>query len=153
MLKKSIRVIKKILKSRTASFFIFFCLTAFVLGIIFSPIAAFTDTAATPSPNPLGGLKEAAQKGGLIKGGKAPTLQETIGSVIGAVLAFVGVIFLILIIYGGITWMTAGGNEEKIKKAKGLIVNSIIGLVIILAAYSIVSFIFTQIGVATSPTS
>lgn len=150
MLKKSIRIIKKISTSRTASFFIFFGLTAFVLGIIFSPIAAFTATAAAPSPNPLGDLKNAAKAGGLIKGDKAPTLQATIGSIIGAVLAFVGVIFLILIIYGGITWMTAGGSEEKIKKAKGLIVNSIIGLVIILAAYSIVSFIFTQIGGVTS---
>jgi hypothetical protein len=150
MLKKSIRIIKKISTSRTAYFFIFFGLTAFVLGIIFSPIAAFTATAAAPSPNPLDDLKNAAKAGGLIKGDEAPTLQATIGSIIGAVLAFVGVIFLILIIYGGITWMTAGGSEEKIKKAKGLIVNSIIGLVIILAAYSIVSFIFTQIGGVTS---
>ncbi len=97
------------------------------------------------------GLSEAAREGGLISGsGQPPSIQQVTGQIIGGVLAFVGVIFLILTIYGGITWMTAGGNEEKIKKAKGLIVNSIIGVIIILAAYTIVNYIFASITATTT---
>lgn len=68
-------------------------------------------------------------------------LNTRIGSVIGILLSFVGVIFLILIIYAGISWMTASGNQEKVTKAKDLIINAVIGLIIVLAAYAITAFI------------
>jgi RsiW-degrading membrane proteinase PrsW (M82 family) len=55
------------------------------------------------------------------------------------------VVFLILIIYGGILWMTAAGNEEKVKKAKELITEALIGLVIVLAAYAISYFVLNQL--------
>lgn len=51
------------------------------------------------------------------------------------VLSFLGVLFLLLIIYGGFLWMTAQGNDEQITKAKGIITSSAIGLVIIFSAY------------------
>jgi len=63
---------------------------------------------------------------------------------IGFVLSFIGVLFLILTIYGGINWMTAGGNEQKVEKAKTIIINAIIGLLIVLSAYTITSFIGNQ---------
>ena len=50
-----------------------------------------------------------------------PSVEALIGSVILALLSFVGVIFLVFIIYGAITWMTAEGSEEKVKKAKTII--------------------------------
>lgn len=68
-------------------------------------------------------------------------LAVAIGRIVGAALAFIGIVFFILIIYGGFTWMTARGNEEKVTKAKELIINASIGLVIVLAAYAIVSYI------------
>jgi hypothetical protein len=71
--------------------------------------------------------------------------SSRIGQIIGAVLAFVGVLFLLLIIYAGITWMTAAGNETTITKAKTLIINATIGLIIILAAYAITSFLGEQV--------
>jgi len=58
-----------------------------------------------------------------------------------------GVIFLILAIYGGFKWMTAAGNEESVEKAKKTITNAILGLVIVLAAYAIVKFIVEIFGV------
>ncbi|MBI4811909.1 hypothetical protein HY798_00435, partial [Candidatus Falkowbacteria bacterium] len=39
------------------------------------------------------------------------------GQVIGAGLAFIGILFFILMIYGGILWMTAQGNEQQVTKA------------------------------------
>jgi cbb3-type cytochrome oxidase subunit 3 len=71
-------------------------------------------------------------------------LTGKVGDVIGLVLSFVGVIFLILIIYGGITWMTAAGNEQAVEKAKTIIIQATIGLVIIFAAYALVNFVGKQ---------
>ncbi len=76
-------------------------------------------------------------------GGSAPiqSLPEAIGRFVGAILAFVGVAFLILMIYGGFTWMTARGNEQEVEKAKDLITQAIIGLVIVLSAYAITAYV------------
>ncbi|MCG2701065.1 pilin [Candidatus Parcubacteria bacterium] len=72
-------------------------------------------------------------------------LPERIGDIIGAILAFVGVIFLILMIYGGYTWMMARGNEEQTTKAKSIIRNALIGIVVVLAAYAITAFIGSEL--------
>jgi len=70
------------------------------------------------------------------------SIPEIIGALIGTFLSLVGVIFLCLIIYGGFKWMTSAGNEAKVLSAKKILTDSVIGLVIILAAYSITRFIF-----------
>jgi len=71
-------------------------------------------------------------------------IATKLGDMIGFVLSFIGVLFLLLTIYGGINWMTAGGNEQKVEKAKTIIINAIIGLLIVLSAYTITSFIGNQ---------
>lgn len=72
-------------------------------------------------------------------------LQTKAGQIIGTVLSFVGVLFLILMIYAGILWMTAQGNDSQVTKAKNLLINGIIGLIIVFAAYAITSFIGSEI--------
>ena len=69
------------------------------------------------------------------------TPSEIIGKIIGAGLAFIGILFFILMIYGGFLWMTARGNEQQVEKAKNLIISAVIGLVIVLSAYAITSYI------------
>ena len=56
-------------------------------------------------------------------------------------LTFVGVLFLILAIVSGFRWMTARGNEAEVEKAKKMLIQSIIGVLIILAAYALSYFI------------
>ncbi len=68
-------------------------------------------------------------------------LNTKIGLIIGLVLSFVGVIFLLLMIYAGLTWMTAQGNQEQVNKAKDLMINAVVGLIIVLAAYAITAFV------------
>lgn len=90
----------------------------------------------------LQGLDQAAKEG--LGGGSSPeitSLPEAIGKIIGAGLAFLGVIFLVLIIYGGFTWMLSRGNEQAVSKAKDTIGAAIVGLVIVLAAYALTTFI------------
>ena len=71
--------------------------------------------------------------------------SDVIAGIIKAFLGLLGVIFIILIIYAGFTWMTAGGEEEKVRKSKEIIKRSIIGLAIIIAAYAITAFVFKSL--------
>jgi amino acid transporter len=79
------------------------------------------------------------------KSGEPLSLPAIIGQIISLALLFVGVIFMVLLIYGGFLWMTAGGNEEQVKKAKKLITNTAIGLVIVIAAYAITHFVISYL--------
>ncbi len=78
-----------------------------------------------------------AEEGGL---GSAD-LETVVGSGIRIFLSILGIIFLIMIIYAGFLWMTSGGSDEKAGQAQKLMQNAVIGLVIILAAYAITTFV------------
>lgn len=90
------------------------------------------------------GLKKAADAAGFETNNPA-TIDDLISQAIFIVLSFIAVIFIILIIYGGITYMTAHGNEEKVKKGMGIILNGLIGLIITFASYSISYFILSNL--------
>ena len=117
--------------------------TAMTLG--FGSFAALTAHAETISANELlnSNFGDAT---GLGQG----DLNDTIGSLIRAALGFLGVIAVVIILFGGFKWMTAGGNEEKVGEAKKLIIAGIIGLAIILSAYAIASFVITKLVGATT---
>ena len=83
--------------------------------------------------------------------GDAPPLT-IISVVINLTLGFLGIIFLILTIYGGFVWMTASGNEENITKAKKILTTAVVGLIIVLASYGISSFVFEKVSDATEAT-
>lgn len=76
-------------------------------------------------------------------------LISTVGQIINVLLGFLGVIAVVLILIGGFKWMTAAGNEEKVGEAKKLLGAGVVGLVIILAAFAIASFVITQLSSAT----
>lgn len=77
-------------------------------------------------------------------------LRTTIGKIINVALSFIGVIVLVIILYGGFLWMTAGGNEEKVGEAKKWIYGGVIGLVIILCSYAIAQFVINSLVGATT---
>lgn len=68
-----------------------------------------------------------------------------IGTIIKYLLGFLGIVFLILIIYGGFIWMMARGDEKEIKKAQDLIKAAVIGVVVMLCAYIIADFVLTDV--------
>jgi hypothetical protein len=113
--------------------------------ILFLPAFALVHAAGTGLGAAMDNLGKSTAGTGL-KGGGADDLANYIGTVIKAVLSLVGTIFLILTIYAGILWMTASGAEEKIKKARSILTSSIIGLIIVMAAYAITFFVTTKLG-------
>lgn len=72
-------------------------------------------------------------------------LAEIVQYVISAFLGLLGIIFVVLIIYSGYNWMTAAGDEEKVTLAKNTLTRAVIGLIIIVAAYSITYFVFISL--------
>lgn len=113
-----------------------FLLMSVVVGAFVIP---FSLTSA--QVNPLEGVKKVA--GGSFEiGGDAETsiaglvvkgLQVTVG--------LLGVVAVILFIYSGMMWMTAGGNTEKVAKAKKIIVQVIVGVIIVTLTYAIIAFV------------
>lgn len=89
-----------------------------------------------------GGMAQGvAKKSGYSTNVTQTTLSESIGKLIKTALSMVGTIFIVLTIYAGIIWMTAGGNEEKVETAQKIIKAATLGLVIVVAAYGITVFV------------
>ena len=75
-------------------------------------------------------------------------LTLIVASLINIILSILGVILLVLIVYAGALWMTAGGNPDQVGKAKSYMINAVVGLLIVLAAYAISAFVITALGTA-----
>ena len=65
-------------------------------------------------------------------------------TIIKYLITFLGIIAVVIILYGGFVWMTAAGNDDRVTKAKSIIVAGIIGLVIVIAAFAIVTFVINM---------
>ncbi|MFA6547787.1 MAG: LamG-like jellyroll fold domain-containing protein [Candidatus Magasanikbacteria bacterium] len=121
-----------------------------VLCLIFSlffvtGFLAFNSLVHAQASNLDVGLKEAAATG-------LPTtdIRTIVAKIIKAALGLLGIVALCLILYAGYLWMTAGGDDEKVATSKKILINATIGLVIILSAYAIVSFVMNKLVEATT---
>jgi len=72
-----------------------------------------------------------------------------VARVIQVVLGFLGVVTIGLLVYAGFLWMTAGGESERVDRAKVILRNGLIGLAIVLSAFGIVTFVLQALGQAT----
>jgi Zn-dependent protease with chaperone function len=73
------------------------------------------------------------------------TPKETAVEIINLVLSFLGLVAVVIVLIGGFKWMTAGGNEEKVGSAKKLLVSGLIGLIIVLLAWGISTWVIEQV--------
>jgi len=79
-------------------------------------------------------------------------VRTTVASIIRVAMGLLGIVAVVIILIGGFTWMTAGGNEEKVGEAKKWIFAGVIGLAIILSAYALANFVIGQLVSATTGT-
>ena len=75
-------------------------------------------------------------------GGSNQNLPDIITTIINVMLFIAAALAVIMIIYGGIRYITAHGDEKQVKVAKDTIVYSVAGLIIAILAYALVTFIF-----------
>ncbi len=118
-----------------------------VTSFLVTPVLAFAQI--TPENS---GLRAAAKGSRLDTGcSSAGCVNDVIGRVINVVIGFLGIVLLCLFLYAGFVWMTAGGDEENVKKAKQLILNAVIGYLIIGGAYALTSFVLSNLAAVTAP--
>lgn len=108
-------------------------LQGLVLALLLVPLAAaaqFTlDTGITSELN-IGGAD----------------LRTTLINILRWVLGILALVAVSVIIYGGVLWMTARGDQQRILKAKKVIASAVIGLIIVLLAFAIVQFVVGAAG-------
>ncbi len=69
--------------------------------------------------------------------------------IINIFLGLMGIIMLVIVLYAGFIWMTAGGDTEKVEKAQKTLRNAIIGLIIIMCSWGFVTFVLNKLLQAT----
>ncbi len=80
------------------------------------------------------------------KGAGEGDMIKTVGNVLNAVYGIVGVLTVVMIVVGGVKYMTSQGDPGKLSSAKNTIMYSVIGLVITLSAFAITAFVLSALG-------
>jgi hypothetical protein len=106
--------------------------------------------AAQSAQNPFQQASNLAGEVGTSAGlGQPKPLTQIVGQIINVALGFLGIVLLFYLLYAGFLWMTAGGDEGKVKTARTMISQAIIGLIIIVAAFAISTFVLGSLVNAT----
>ena len=75
-------------------------------------------------------------------------VPKFLGQIINYALGIIGSLALVMIIYGGATWMLSAGSQERVSKGKSIIIWAALGLIIIFTAYALVRFVITAIAIS-----
>ncbi len=120
-----------------------FAVVVFIFGCLFTAAPSRVHAQSTSTAQQ--SLQQVSQTSGLGN----TDLVVLIGRIINIFLGVLGIILLVLLLYGGFLWMTSGGDEKKVAQAKATLRNAIIGLIIIAASFAIANFILSRLGEAT----
>lgn len=111
---------------------------------LFGGIFGISDPVFAQAQDNLDAVSEAAE----IDGGEQD-LRIIIARIINTALSFLGIIAVIIVLYGGFTWMTSAGNPDKLARAKKILINGLIGLTIIFLSWAITAFVLSALINAT----
>lgn len=122
--------------------------TFFAFGLVLAP-ATYGATEPTEDTTGAGSVVNGAEAftgvGSLPKGFKSDP-RELAKKIINFISGFLGIIAVVLVLIAGFQWMTAGGDDKKVEESKKLLFNAVIGLVLVLATWSIAYFVVDQLG-------
>lgn len=121
-----------------------YAISVFVITQLSKTVSFIPTAYAAGASDVLEGLGKAGGAAGF--GATPPTSAALIANIINAILALTGIVFVIILVYGGIMYLTAQGEEERVATAKQMMANAVIGIVIIVAAYAGTTFLFSQLG-------
>jgi hypothetical protein len=109
----------------------------FLFFLLLTPIVAF-------AIDPVGGIDPTGDANSVTLQNPLSSDDPSIimGTVISGILGLTGVLALVAFIAGGIIWMTSGGNAEKVKKGRDILVWAVLGLFIVFTSYSILKYVF-----------
>jgi len=123
------------ISNRLKAFLLVFAVIFFNFWLVAQPIGAQTIRDRLTPFSTVYGYQE----------GSTPTISTIVAQIIQYLLSFLGILFIVLIIYGGFIYMMAKGDDAEVTKAKDILQRAIIGLVIILSSYTITYFIIKNL--------
>ncbi|MBQ6375530.1 hypothetical protein IJJ37_01180 [Candidatus Saccharibacteria bacterium] len=103
-----------------------------------NPLTIFAADKVTPTTN-------AGTTGVNTVGTGSENLTNSVTGIINGVIAALGIVAVVIIIIGGVSYMTSSGDAGKVKKAKDTILYGVIGLIICVLAFAIVNFVIVSI--------
>lgn len=116
------------------------CASVFALSLMIAAVASFASDDARLS-NPGGVGKPLTEVGDVL--GTSNALPVIIANILTTIFGLLGIVFVVLIIYGGFLWMTDPGDEKQLIHAKNVIKNSVIGLLVVVLAVSATNYIIS----------
>lgn len=116
-----------------------------IVGITLMPSLSYAvgvgDTPVTPKETPP--TSSINLKNPLGEANSDP--RVIVGNAIKLVLGLIGSLSLLIFMYGGLTWMTSGGNSDKVKSGRDTLMWATIGLLVIFSSYTLVTYVITKI--------
>jgi len=91
------------------------------------------------------GLSETGAVAGYVTSETTASVPVIIGVAIKVALGAIGMAFLLFLIYGGILWLIAAGDTDKVKKARSLMINSTLAVLVIVASYALATFVIDSL--------
>ena len=74
-----------------------------------------------------------------------PGLEKSVVQILNAIIGILGFVCVVVIIIGGVNYMTSSGEASKVNKAKDTILYGVIGLIVCVLAFAIVNFVINSI--------
>ena len=140
---------KKFLFTKTALFIILIPLYMLVFSA-----PALADPPVDPPVDPSQGITIGKFRGlgayeppGISVKTAGDAFAKILSNLVGFLTLIGGLFFLIYFMIGGLNWIMAGGKPENIQKAQDTMTNAVIGLIIMVAAYSIAFIVSKVLGV------
>ena len=117
------------------------------MALVMTGLGVVSSLPAHAACDPKKGMEGALQKDCSKGEGQAEQLdgnQGVITTIINTMLFIVGLLAVIMIIYAGIRFVTAHGDEKQVESARQTIIYSVVGLIVAILAYALVNWVFTQ---------
>ena len=125
--------------------FILVLLYCCIVVLLYCPLPVFANDEGKPLGE-LKGLPGAYEPGGSIETA-GTTLSKIFTNTFGVMTIIAGLMFILYFILGGISWIAAGGQPDKVENAKKQMTNAVIGLIIVVAAYGIAFIVGNVLGI------
>lgn len=77
----------------------------------------------------------------------ADILAQLIANFLKITFSLAGLVLLAMLLWGGIQWLTAGGDKEKLSKAQGRIASALIGFIIFMSLFAIINYLLPALGI------
>lgn len=82
-------------------------------------------------------------------GGTSGSLRDLVLKIVNFFLGFLGLLAVIMVIYGGFLYISSAGNDEKVGQAKKILLYAVLGIVVIVVSFALVNTLLKGLGGGT----